>query len=52
MTMVNSGLIVLIWAQLFANVDVKTHISFPITVIWLTNKTDENDNSRDQQAKG
>ena len=30
----------LICSQVFANLDVWTHISFPITVIWSTNKTD------------
>ena len=31
--------ICLIWAQLCANIDVKTYISFPITVIWSINTT-------------
>ena len=30
----------LIWDQTFENVDVWTHISFPITVLWSANETD------------
>ena len=44
--------ICLIWAQIFANLDVQTHIFFPIKVIWSTNKQIKNDNSRDQQDTG
>ena len=44
--------ICLIRAQIFAYFVVKTHTSFPITVIWSTNKTDQSDNSRDQQDEG
>ena len=32
--------ICLIWAKILANLDVHTHISFPIKVIWSTKKTD------------
>ena len=32
--------ICLLWAHIFANRDVQTHISSPITVIWSTNKID------------
>ena len=31
--------ICLIWDQTFLNLDVETHISFPISVNWSTNKT-------------
>ena len=35
---------------MFTSLDVLTHISFPVTVIWLTNK--QINNSRAQQAEG
>ena len=39
-------------AQIFANLDVKTHILFPISVIKAADKTGKNEKSCDQQDKG